>query len=152
MSGWGHGATQIEALLGKRHLERVSGAKADGSPWLKKVSQRLETATGIIADDPESAFVLAYDAARFAAEALLAQQGLRPTQAGGHIAVSEAVRAQFSGPFTALNSLRRRRNELEYPSFPGEHIDPDEVTTAITTARDQLEAAEKLLSHLAIFS
>lgn len=51
-----------------------------------------------------------------------------------------------------MNSLRRRRNELEYPSFPGEHIDPDEVTTAITTARDQLEAAEKLLSHLAIFS
>jgi hypothetical protein len=38
----------------------------------------LETAAAIVADDPESAFVLAYDAARFVGEALLAQQGLRP--------------------------------------------------------------------------
>ncbi len=69
----------------------------------------------------------------FIGEALLAQQGLRPTQAGGHIAVVDAVRAQFAGPFGALNSLRRRRNELEYPSFPGEHVEPDEVTAAVAT-------------------
>lgn len=152
MTGWAQGAAQVEALLGKRHLERVTGARADGAPWLKKAAQRLDTAAMIVADDPESAFVLAYDAARFVGEALLAQQGLRPTQAGGHLAVSDAVRAQFAGPFTALNSLRRRRNELEYPSFPGEHIDPDEVSTAITTARGQLDAAERLVEHLGIFA
>jgi hypothetical protein len=118
---------------------------------LKKAAQRLETAAAIVADDPESAFVLAYDAARFVGDALLAQQGLRPTQVGGHLAVSDAVRAQFAGPFAALNSLRRRRNELEYPSFPGEQIDPAEVTAAIATARGQLDAATKLLEHLGIF-
>jgi hypothetical protein len=119
---------------------------------LKKASQRLETAAAIVADDPESAFVLAYDAARFVGEALLAQQGLRPTQAGGHVAISDAVRAQFAGPFSVLNSLRRRRNELEYPSFPGEHIETDEVTTAIASARGLLTAAQKLVEHLSIFS
>ncbi len=95
--------------------------------------------------------MLAYDAARFVGESMLAQQGLRSTQAGGHVAVVEAVRAQFAGPFTALNTLRRRRNELEYPSFPGDHIEQAEVTAAIVTAREQLEAAEKLIEHLGIF-
>jgi hypothetical protein len=80
----------------------------------RSAAQRLETAAAVVDDDPESAFVLAYDAARFVGDALLAQQGLRPTQVGGHLAVSDAVRAQFGGPFVALNSLRRR-NELEYP-------------------------------------
>lgn len=107
-----------------------------------KAAQRLETAAAIVAGDRESAFVLTYDAARFVGEALLAQQGLRSTQAGGHVAVSDAVRAQFAGPFTALNSLRRRRNELEYPSVPGERIEPDEITTAIGTTRALLAAAD----------
>ncbi|MGH3874039.1 MAG: hypothetical protein ACRDSR_21485 [Pseudonocardiaceae bacterium] len=57
----------------------------------------METAEVIALDDPESAFVLAYDAARFVGEALLAQQGLRTTQTGGHLAVSDAVRTQFGG-------------------------------------------------------
>lgn len=148
---WTRGSAEIESLLAKRHLERVTGARADGDPWLAKAAQRLATAAAIVADDPESAFVLVYDAARFVGEALLAQQGLRPTQAGGHVAVAEAVRAQFAGPFTALNTLRRRRNELEYPSFPGEHIEPDEVHAAIRTARGQLDSAQELIAHLGIF-
>ena len=103
-------------------------------------------------DDPESAFILAYDAARFVGEALLAQQGLRPTQAGGHLAVSDAMRAQFGGPLSRLAALRRRRNELEYPAFPGEHVDIDEVTTAITTARNLLDTAHQLIGHLTLFT
>ncbi|MGH3685453.1 MAG: hypothetical protein ACRDRE_26275 [Pseudonocardiaceae bacterium] len=48
-------------------------ARADGTPWPKKPRRRLDTAEAIAVDDPESAFVLAYDAARFVGEALLAQ-------------------------------------------------------------------------------
>jgi hypothetical protein len=40
---------------------------------------------------PDSAFVLAYDAARQACTAPLAQQGLRPTTSGGHYAVEESA-------------------------------------------------------------
>lgn len=128
------------------------GSRADGAPWLAKARRRLETADTVVEDDPESGFVLAYDAARFIGESLLAQHGLRPTQAGGHLAVTEAVRAQFGGPLAALNALRRRRNELEYPAFPGEHVDVGEVTKAIATGRDLLSAADRLIEHLGLFT
>ncbi|MGH3792399.1 MAG: hypothetical protein ACRDQ9_16715 [Pseudonocardiaceae bacterium] len=152
MSRWSQGTQEIEQLLARRHLERVRGARADGSPWLEKARRRLGTAEAIAVDDPESAFVLAYDAARFVGEALLAQQGLRPTQAGGHLAVSDAVRAQFGGPLNGLSALRRRRNELEYPAFPGEHVEIEEVTAAITTAQNLLDTAHRLIGHLALFT
>jgi hypothetical protein len=152
VSRWSQGAQEIEQLLARRHLEQVRGARADGTPWLEKARRRLETAEAIAADDPESAFVLAYDAARFVGEALLAQQGLRPTQAGGHLAVSDAVRAQFGGPLSGLGVLRRRRNELEYPAFPGEHVEIEEVTAAITSAQNLLDAGHRLIGHLALFT
>lgn len=47
--------------------------------------------------DPEATCSLAYDAARKSATALLAYQELRPTTAGGHIAVVDVMRAQFPG-------------------------------------------------------
>jgi hypothetical protein len=46
------------------------------------------TRARLIADtDAESAYVTAYDAARFALVGVLAQQGLRATQKGGHLTV-----------------------------------------------------------------
>lgn len=151
MGRWSQGASEVEQLLARRHLDKVRGGRADGTPWLDKARRRLETAEAIAVDDPESAFILAYDAARFVGEALLAQQGLRPTQAGGHLAVSDAMRAQFGGPLSGLGALRRRRNELEYPAFPGEHVDIDEVIAAITTAQNLLDTAHRLIGHLTLF-
>lgn len=151
MARWSQGEAEIEQLVARRHLEPVRGARADGTPWLDKARRRLATARAIIADDPESAFVLAYDAARFAGEALLAQQGLRPTQVGGHLAVTDAVRAQFGGPLAGLATLRRRRNELEYPTFPGERVEMTEAEGAINTAEVLLEAADRLITHLGLF-
>lgn len=138
-------------MLARRHLERVIGARADGRPWLEKARRRLRTADAISADDPESAFILAYDAARFIGEALLAQQGLRPTQAGGHLAVTDAVRAQFGGPLAGLSALRRRRNELEYPAHPSDHIEHAEVVGAVRTVQQLLEITVRLLDHLGLF-
>lgn len=70
--------------------------------------------------------MLAYDAGRFVGEALLAHQGLRPTQAGGHLAVTD-------------------------PSFPGEHVEAAEVVAAIATAQSLLIAGEQLIEHLRLF-
>ncbi len=138
--------------MAKRHLERISGAAAVAEPWLRQAKRRLDTAKQIADDDPESAFVLAYDGARFVGTALLAQQGLRPTQAGGHLVVCEAVRDQFGGPFAQLGTLRRRRNELEYPAFPGEHVEAAESRNAITTAESLVETAHQLVDHLGIYT
>ena len=73
----------------------------------------------VVAQDPDLAFVLAYDAARKALSALLTYQGLRPTRKGGHYPVKHAVRAQFGSGFRQFGALRRRRNELEYPANYG---------------------------------
>ena len=110
---WGAGEADIDELLAQGHLERVQGAQADGKSWLDKARQTLEAARLIAQAAPDSSIVLAYDAARQACAALLAQQGLRPTTAGGHKAVDDAVRAQFGAGLRAFGGLRRRRNELE---------------------------------------
>src|SRR5665648_247170 len=119
MSRWPRGEAEIEQLLASKQLQQVAGGQANGEHLLEKAARTLATAGEIALDDPDSAYVLAYDAARYSATALLAQQGLRPTTSGGHYAVEVAVRAQFGDGFRAFGAMRRRRNELEYPSAPG---------------------------------
>ncbi len=80
-----------------------------------KAHRTLSTAETAADNDPDSAFTLAYDAARFACTALLAQQGLRATTRGGHYAVELAVRSQFAGTFDRFGGLRRQRNGLCVP-------------------------------------
>jgi uncharacterized protein (UPF0332 family) len=152
MARWPRGEAEIERLLGLGHLQVTTGAAADGEPLLAKASRTLETAASITSSDPDSALVLAYDAARYAATALLAQQGLRPTTAGGHVAVDSALRAQFGDGFRGFGYLRRRRNELEYPSASTAASDVDEANDAVAQSRGILQAAEKLFLNLGFFA
>jgi hypothetical protein len=79
MKRWQRGEATIERLIAGGELQTVTGAAADGAPWLAKARRTLATAAGAVDTDPDSAFTLAYDAARFACVALLGQQGLRST-------------------------------------------------------------------------
>jgi hypothetical protein len=47
--------------------------------------------------------------------------------------------------------MRRRRNELEYPTGPGETTTHDEAQKAIQDAKGLLLAAQQLLPTLSIF-
>ena len=47
--------------------------------------------------------------------------------------------------------MRRRRNELEYPTGPGETTTYDEARKAIRDAEGLLQAAQRLLPTLSIF-
>jgi HEPN domain-containing protein len=118
---------------------------------LEKASVTLETARSAADRDPDSAFVLAYDAARSAATALLAQQGLRPTTKGGHYAVEQAVRAQFGPGFRQFGALRRRRNELEYPERPDDYATVDEAKESIESAESIVTAAKGVIEQLGLF-
>jgi uncharacterized protein (UPF0332 family) len=151
MSRWPRGETQIEQLIANKQLQRVTGGQANGAHLLQKASRTLESARGIAEQDPDSAYVLAYDAARHAGTAILAHQGLRPTTAGGHYAVEVALRAQFGDGFRPFGAMRRRRNELEYPTGPGETTTHDETQKAIQDASALLRAAQQLLPTLSIF-
>lgn len=151
MSRWQNGEVEIERLLASDDLQTITGAAANGEPWLDKARRTLTTAISNADADPDSAFTLAYDAARFICVALLTQQGLRTTTKGGHYAIDVAVRAQFGGAFQLFGSLRRQRNEIEYPLHITGPLSAAEVQEATGVAQQLLDAAEKLLPHLGMF-
>jgi hypothetical protein len=148
---WSAGEAAVQRLLEQRHLERVHGAQADGASWLDRARRGLDAARIVAEAAPDSSVVLAYDAARQACVALLAQQGLRPTTAGGHYVIEEVIRAQFGTRLRAFGGLRRRRNELEYPLYPSEEASTDEATEAIKTAAEIADAVAQILPNLGFF-
>lgn len=152
MSRWPRGEAEVEDLLRRRDLENIAGAAADGAVLLAQADRTASTAAGLIEVDAYSACVLAYDAARFACVALLAQQGLRATSSGGHYAVERTVRAQFGPGFRPFGDLRRRRNELEYPHNPADAASEDESRHAVQVARQLIAAASALLDQLSFFA
>lgn len=150
MMRWSKGRAEVEHLLAQGRLQKISGSAADDTDWLERARRTLRTAQAI-ADDPDSAFILAYDAARHACTALLAHQGLRPTTAGGHYVVEEVLRAQFGDAFRQFGALRRRRNEIEYPMRPGDDVEQGEASAAIAAAGLLIDAAGELMPSLSPF-
>jgi uncharacterized protein (UPF0332 family) len=149
MTRWNKGSEVIERLLDARHLEHVPADADTVTALISSARRHVASALTTAADDPEGALALAYDAARKTATALLAYQGLRPTSAGGHIVIVEAMNAQFPGVagLKSIDRLRRRRNQAEYPD--PQNYDPitaDEVDDAIDAAQACLSAAEKLIA------
>ena len=82
---------------------------------------------------------------------MLAQQGLRPTTAGGHYAIEETIRARSGPVLRAFGGLRRRRNELEYPLYLTDQANAPEAAETLTTAAEITEAAAELLPNLGFF-
>jgi hypothetical protein len=151
MARWSRGEADIEELIASGDLQRLTGEAANGERLLAKAAVTLETARSVADRDPDSAFVLAYDAARQALTALLAQQGLRPTTKGGHYAVERAARAQFGTGFRQFGAMRRRRNELEYPDRPGDDATVDEAADVVGHAREILSAVRGLVGQVGLF-
>ena len=104
-----------------------------------------------VEEDPAGVLQLSYDAARKASAALLAVQGLRATSRGGHIAVIDAVRAQFNDRggmdvFGKLHRLRRRRNATEYPDPDSPTVTAEDARHALAIARETVDAATRLIA------
>jgi uncharacterized protein (UPF0332 family) len=149
---WEKGRAEIEDLLNKQHLDHVTGDAANGEFLLTAAKTRLTSAQTIAATDAVGAFELAYESVRQAATALLLQQGLRPRSEGGHIAVVEAVRAQFGEAFDFFNVMRRIRNTMEYARAPYDlEVREQERQQAISYTHQTIEAAERLLPSLPIW-
>ena len=144
----GRGDHRATAL--RRPASDLEGGQADGQPWIAKARRTLASAADLAGRDPDSAYVLAYDAARFACTALLNHQGLRPTTTGGHYAVDVAIREQFGGPFEQFGGMRRQRNELEY-RFAIESVTSSDADHAVTLATQLVDTAERVLPHLGLF-
>lgn len=152
MAKWQRGEAEVEQLVRQRDLEHITGAAADGALLLAQAQRTAATAAGLVQADAHSAYILAYDAARFACIALLAQQGMRATTSGGHIAVERAVRVQFGDGFRPFADLRRRRNELEYPRLPADTASVQEAQQAVQVAEKLITSANALLGQLSFFA
>jgi hypothetical protein len=147
---WQRGRADIERLLVEGELERVVPSNDVAHRLIDDGEAHVGLAERGLADDPAGALQLSYDAARKASAALLAIQGLRSTARGGHVAVIEAVRAQFNDRggvevFGRLNRLRRRRNATEYPDVDSPTVTTDDARQALATARETLDAARRLI-------
>ena len=72
MSAWDKGH-EIVQLLDDRRLQRLTGLGLNVEPLMDRSEQQLRSAQEILAADPVSAYILAYDAARRACTALVAR-------------------------------------------------------------------------------
>lgn len=151
MSHWTTGAAEVELNIAENNLQRVVGGHAEGASWLQKADKHLATARSIQGDDPESAFLLAAEAAHSMGLGLLAQQGLRPTTAGGHIVVQRVLVAQFGDSFKDFDWIRRRRHEAKYVAFPGEVVTDLEIADALSDTDRMLSGARQLIGRLTNF-
>ena len=146
---WARGRDVIERLLRDGELESVEASTDVAMQLIKTAQAHVALAALGVNDDPAGALQLSYDAARKASAALLATQGLRATTRGGHIAVIDAVRAQFNdrggvAVFGKLNRLRRRRNDSEYPSADSPGVTSDDAQEALDLAHETIDAANNL--------
>ena len=146
---WEPGSDRIRELLNSGELGQVPPDAELARRMLAGAGRHLATAAAAESGgDLAGAFQLAYDALRKSAASLLEAQGLRATSRGGHIAVQDAVLAQFGSSIRALRSfsrLRRARNSFEYPSTDTPGPSEDDVKDAIRVAREANDAAGKIL-------
>lgn len=145
MSPWDSGRARVEGLIEQKWIARLNGADAGREGLMQRAQQQLASATTLLQADPATAYVIAYDAAKHAAMAVLSEQNLRPTAGGGHVAMEQVLAAQFGGVFVGFGRLRRRRNELDYPSGDEDFADSFEAQRAITTATEIVNHAERIL-------
>ena len=148
---WQPGRDQIQELLDAGELEQVTPSEAVARRLLEDAGRHLTTAASAVeTGDLTGAYQLAYDAFRKSAASLLASQGLRATSRGGHLAIQEAVIAQFGSTvrtFRAFSRIRRTRNSFEYPSAatPGPAV--DDVTDAVAVATQARDSAATILDQ-----
>jgi hypothetical protein len=110
---WNQGSERIEQLLADGRLQQVPASRDHADFLVGQARRHAAAAAAIATIDPAGAYQLSYDAARKALTAVLENQGLRPTQSGGHVVVYDAVRAQLVPPFGStiapFNRMRRAR-------------------------------------------
>ena len=134
----------IDEMVESRTLDRVQPSPRHAARLLAEAQRHVVAAATLVELDAIGAYQLAYDASRKAAMAVLADRGLRPTARGGHLALVRAIEALDEPGFDRLDSMRRRRNKLEYPG-PNDHgATPDDARAAIEWAHAICEQAAEI--------
>ena len=150
---WEQGRAEIDKMLADRELDNVRASREQADRLIDQAQTHLQSAAALSDSDPPGAYALAYDAARKALTAVLENQGLRPTSAGGHIAVYEAVRAQFDPPLGKVlrpfDRMRRQRRDAEYPPTDAPELTPDDVHEDLEKATAIVDMSSRVLDEMA---
>jgi len=111
---WEQGRATVENLIKTGMLERVPPNLDTARSLVEVAETHLASALMLAGSDTVLAYDALHGANRKALTAILLAQGLRPTRAGGHIAVYDAVHAQLEPPLgrdlSAYHRVRRARN------------------------------------------
>jgi HEPN domain-containing protein len=146
---WRQGEAAIQGMIDRGELQPVEPSGEHAERLMTDAGRALASAERNAADDPRTAYVNAYDAARLSIAAVLATQGLRATTAGGHIAVQEAIEHQL-GPNTqhlvrGFARLRRHRNDAEYADIDTPEFTEQEAHEACEDAGDVVASMRRFL-------
>jgi len=148
---WEPGRERVRELIDAGEVDRVTPDLTIAGRMLEDAGRHLATASAAkVAGDLSGAYQLAYDALRKSAASLLAAQGLRATSRGGHIAVQDAVTAQFGASVRIVRSfgrIRRARNNFEYPDTDTAGPSDADVADAISAAMQACSAAVTILDN-----
>jgi hypothetical protein len=148
---WEPGHERVQELIDAEEIDRVTPDLVIARRMLEDAARHLATASAAKrAGDLSGAYQLAYDALRKSAASLLEAQGLRVTSRGGHLAVQEAVTAQFGVAVRAFRSfgrIRRARNSFEYPTSNTPGPVGDDVDDAVAVASQVHDAAATILDQ-----
>ena len=151
---WDKGRDVIHAMLAKGHLEQIPANPDEVEYLIASGRRHLASATLLADSDPELGYDAVYAAARKALTALLWNQGLRPTRAGGHEAVIEAAQAQYVPPLGEVlrpfRRLRGKRHGGDYLASEG-LVTPEDVLADLPVATKIVDAAETILPNLTVF-
>jgi hypothetical protein len=152
---WEQGRASVDRMLADGELQRVPASREQADRLLAQARVHVASALKVCDSDPPGGYALAYDGARKALTAILENEGLRPTTRGGHLAVSEAVRAQLDPPMGRIlrqfNRMRIRRHDAEYPPTDSPEITSDNVREDHGTAVGLIDLATRLLDEMSPF-
>ncbi len=156
MARWERGERTVQYLVDQGRLESFEAAGLDvvAELLIGRAVLRVDiTARAALeGGDVDGAYVAAYDAYRMAAESLLARQGLRATGGdGSHIAVEDAVSAQFATNIPAFakptfERFRRTRHSAQYFDPDAAPITEADASWAIQKAAAAVSGARALLA------
>lgn len=148
MARWRKGEQQVASLIEQRHLQQVAADSQTAAALLASAGVTLRALAGPLTPTLKPPTPWPTTRPARAPRHCSPHQGLRPTTSGGHIAVDDAIRAQFPGVpgLTSLDRLRRRRNQAEYPNPTSyDPIIVDEANDAIQAAGECVSSASRLL-------
>jgi len=143
--------SNIDYLVSNGRLEWVTPDPEFSKSLLEKAKRHIFSAALIAeTDDSDLAISNAYDAARKALTAIIADQGLRPTLRGGHTVILELLRPQFPDSrevFLGFDWLRIKRHGAEYPDPTQTPVSEADLQDALNIAKDVVSLAERYLDQ-----